>query len=108
MEFHLRITVKYENAKHILDKFVATFKPVEYISGYENGDFRFDQNMPEVNPHCHAYLKYDKVPTKQKISSFFKLQSLERKSECMAGYYHRLQNTSREQNIVYSIKKNIF
>ena len=100
MEYHLRVSVKLEHAEGVMKDFITAFKPKEYVCCYEN---KGDDKNEEVNPHIHCYLKYDKEPSKQKVSEFMKRQPI-LKNETVAGYYHRKQTKTTDENIVYTIK----
>lgn len=102
MEFHLRISATKNNGEVILKSFCASFKPVEMVSAYENKGTREDGT--QINPHYHSYIKYGTVPTKQALSSFFKKQVLLKPTDKNAGYSHKIQKTTKEQNIIYTIK----
>lgn len=98
MEFHCRFSIKKENASQCVNAFIARFKPVSFVFAYEN---KGHNEGIELNPHVHSYLKYDKAPTKQQLSEFFKKQPLNKKT---AGYYHKKQKETTEKNIIYVIK----
>lgn len=98
MEFHCRFSIMKNNASQCIDAFLGKFKPVSFCFAYEN---KGHEEGIELNPHVHAYLKYEKAPTKQQLSEFFKKQPLDKKK---AAYYHRKQNETTEQNIIYTIK----
>jgi len=91
----------------VYNSFIATFKPLEYVCCYENKNlesgFDVDDFDNEQNPHIHVWLKYDKVPTKQKVSEFFKKQPIIKKGT-VAGYYHRAQIKTTEANVIYTVK----
>lgn len=124
-EYHLRVSVKHDDAIKVLNDFMTAFKPIEVVCFYENKNYArtyisqcpghenckitcFNENEiieEEINPHIHTYLKYDKIPTKQKVSEFFKSQPI-LKAKNVAGYYHKKQSGTTEDNIVYVIKNN--
>lgn len=107
IEKHLRISVKYANAKNVIEAFIGRFKPIEWVCCYENKNANPTDLSEEINPHIHCYLKYEKEPTSQKVSEFFKKQPIIKKNN-VAGYYHRVQKETTEQNIVYTIKHQNF
>lgn len=107
VEKHLRVSVKHINAHSVISSFVATFKPLEWVCCYENKNLDPSNLENEINPHIHCYLKYDKVPTSQKISDFFKKQPI-LKSKNIAGYYHKIQSKTTKDNIIYTIKHQNF
>lgn len=104
MEYHLRLSTTKENGLILLDAFLASFKPVEIVSAYENKGTREDGTI--INPHCHSYLKYETVPTKQAISAFFKKWSnlIIKPTTETAGYSHTKQKKGTAENIIYTIK----
>lgn len=121
-EYHLRVSVKHDDAYKLIKDFITAFKPIEIVCYYENKNklgFNYEDNIPEthekckinihrdeldeINPHIHTYLKYDKIPTKQKVSEFFKSQPI-LKVGSVAGYYHKVQKKTTEENIVYTCK----
>jgi len=109
MEYHCRISTHKEHALILLNAFCASFKPAEIVSAYENKGTREDGTI--INPHCHSYVKYEKVPTKQAISAFFKkwrhlliFKTNPEELAQTAGYSHKIQKKGREENIVYTIK----
>lgn len=98
MEYHLRISVTKENSKGIIQDFITAFKPIKYVSCFEFSHL-------DKNPHCHIYLKYDKLPDRRRISEFFKKQPIEKgDTKYKAGYYHKPQNKTTDEHICYVIK----
>lgn len=104
MEYHLRLSVEKQHALTLLNAFSASFKPVEMVSAFETKGTREDGTL--INPHCHSYIKYEAVPTKQAISAFFKKWKylLLKPTTETAGYSHKTQKKTKEENIVYTIK----
>lgn len=121
-EYHLRVSVKHDLASDVINAFIKKFNPKKWICCYENKNDEeeaptfeeYDQKMhdkckinedmyKEKNPHIHTYIMYTKVPTKQKISEFFKTQPI-LKEGTVAGYYHREQTKTSAENIIYTTK----
>jgi len=104
MEYHLRLSIHKTNALTVLNAFCASFKPADIVSAYETKGIKEDGTI--INPHTHAYIKYETVPSKQSISSFFKKWKhlLVKPTNETAGYSHKLQKKTKEENIVYTIK----
>lgn len=104
MEYHLRLSIQKTNALVLLNAFCASFKPAEVVSCYEFTKIEDDGTI--INPHTHSYLKYNKEPTKQAISAFFKKWQylLLKPTKETAGYSHKKQKKGTEENIVYTIK----
>jgi len=96
VEKHLRVSILKVHALGLINDFITAFNPIEYVCYFEK--------KTEDNPHIHCYLKYDKEPTKQKVSEFMKKQPLVKNNKFIGGYYHKAQFTDKESNIVYTIK----
>ena len=107
MEYHLRISGYRDDCISILQKLKETFDIKNMVSCYEyTGMDEFADSMPTpINPHSHSYIEYNKVPTTQKMSNFMKMQPLLRGSfKCVAGYSHKIQKTTKEQQLIYLTK----
>lgn len=103
MEYHLRVSSTKQNSERVLNEFVSSFKIVAIVSAYEHKGI---ENDIVINPHCHSYIKYDVVPTKQAISAFFKKWKhlIIKPANETAGYSHIKQKKTKDENIIYTIK----
>lgn len=104
MEYHLRLSTTKQNGLTLLNAYLGSFKCADVVSAFEFTEIKEDGTV--INPHCHAYIKYNKAPTKQDVSAFFKKWKslLLKPNDKTPGYSHKVQKTTKEQNIIYTIK----